>query len=115
MKNFKSLVLICLTVILLAACKKGKIEVNETKVFVQAVEPSHINTNPELGGWSVRLKPNGTAEIAPGGDIVFSGRYTINGAYLKIKTEYQTFDFDILSETEIKERRYGVLLKLKAN
>jgi hypothetical protein len=73
------------------------------------------STNPELGGWAVRLRPDKTADVIPGGDIVYGGKYDVKGSLLKIKTDGMQFEFDIITDTEIKEKQYGTMLKLREN
>ncbi|MFD1257375.1 hypothetical protein ACFQ3S_11255 [Mucilaginibacter terrae] len=96
----------------LSACKKDKIEVDQEKVFIQKNLPA--DTTPGyVSAWYLVLKPDGSADIAPGGDIVYRGKHDIKGSLLKVKTDNTTFEFDILSATEIKEKKYGVILWIR--
>lgn len=93
-------------------CKKDQLVVNEEKVYSEV----GVGSNPSsLGGWGLSLRPDGTADIVPGGDIAYRGTYNINGASIKVKTEQnsQTYTFKIISNTEIKEAKYGTVLKLR--
>lgn len=111
MKNVTLILLLAVSVFL-SACKKDKIDVDKEKVFLQVDVPK--DTMPGyIGSWSVTLKPDGTAEVVPSGDIVYIGKYDIKGSSLKVKTQYEDFEFDILSSTEIKDKEYGVILRLK--
>ena len=86
--------------------------VNDAKSFQQI---DHVSQNPFDGGWALTLKPDGTADILPGGDIYYRGTYKISGDNIKVKTDQGAgpFDFEIISETEIKEKQSGVRLALK--
>jgi hypothetical protein len=113
MKNLTLTLLLAISVFL-TACKKDKIEVDKEKVFLQVDVPK--DTAPGyVSSWAVTLKPDKTAEVIPGGDIVYGGNYEIKGSSLNIKTDQVNFDFDILSATEIKDKKYGVVLRLKEN
>lgn len=94
-----------------SGCKKDKLEVNEEKNYF---EIDHVSTGPYDGGWSLTLYPDGTADVVPGGDISYRGPYKINGSKIKIKTEQNSgsYTFEIISDTEIREKEYGIRLKL---
>lgn len=62
---------------------------------------------------SLTLNPDGTADITPGGDIRYRGTYKINGSTIKVKTEENSYSFEIISEIEIKSKEFGTLLRLK--
>ena len=96
---------------IISGCKKDKLEVTEEKIFSQV---DHVSTNPYDGGWSLSLRPDGTAELLPGGDIVYGGTYKIQGAKIKVKSEpgSQSFTFIIVSDVEIREKEYGTVLRL---
>ncbi|RDC55629.1 hypothetical protein DU508_15230 [Pedobacter chinensis] len=111
-KTFILPVFIIALTIFLNACKKDQLKVDQEKVFLEA-DFKFDSSFPYNGGWQVTLKPNGKADILPGGDIVWGGTYKISGKNLTIKSDNKTFKFEILSETEIKEKEYGVLLRLK--
>jgi len=110
--KYLTLTLLLAVSVFLTACKKDKIEVDKEKVFLQVDVPK--DTAPGyVSSWAVILRPDKTAEVIPGGDIVNVGKYEIKGSSLKIKTDQADFDFDILSATEIKDKKYGVMLRLK--
>lgn len=97
--------------IFFCGCKKDQLTINEEKRFAEVgfkPDPS----NPYDGGWGVTLKPDGVVDIAPGGDIIYRGTYKISGKNLKISTDQMKFNFEILSDTEIKEKQYGTILRL---
>ena len=108
----------CLTVFLflsfiaISSCKKDMLAVNEVKVYSQV---NHAPANDYDGGWSLTLKPDGTADILPSGDIIYRGTYKINGSKIKVNTEQnsETYTFDIISEIEIKEKEFGAFLRLR--
>ena len=110
MKNLAFALLLALSVFL-SACKKDKIEVDHEKVFTQKDLPQ-ITTPDYASVWQLILKPGGAAEIRPGGNAVYQGKHDIKGSLLKVKTDDTTFEFDILNDTEIKEKKYSVILKL---
>lgn len=109
MKYQYLIILVAITLFCLNACKKDKLSVDQEKEFW---EVDHASMNAYDGGWRVTLKPDGIADILPSGDIVYGGTYKIRGDQLKIKTDDETFEFKILSDTEIKEKEYGTILKL---
>jgi len=107
-----TLTLLLAVSVFLSACKKDKIEVNEEKVFIQKNLPP--DTTPHYASvWFLVLKPDGTADITPGGDIVYRGKHNIKGSLLKVKTDNTTYEFDILSATEIKDKKYGIILWIR--
>jgi hypothetical protein len=93
-------------------CKKDQIIVNEEKVYA---EVNHVPGNAYDGGWRVTLKPDGVAEVLPGGDVYYRATYKINGSKIKVKTEQNSgsYTFNIISEIEIKEKEYGTSLILR--
>jgi len=101
-----------LFILITNGCKKDLLIVNEEKEYLQV---NHVPNNAYDGGWSLTLRPNGVADVLPGGDIVYRGTYKINGSKIKVKTEQNSgsYTFEIISETEIKEKEFGTLLKLK--
>lgn len=100
------------SILLFSACKKDQLTVNQEKIFLQ-VDFKATNSSPYNSGWQVTLKPDGVADIIPSGDIIWRGTYEINGSSLTVKTDNQTYQFRIISETEIKEKNSGVVLRLK--
>ena len=109
MKYQYLLILLALALFCFNACKKDQLSVDGEKEFK---EVGHVAMDAYDGGWRVTLRPDGVADILPGGDIVYRGTYKISGDKLKIKTtDGETFEFKILSETEIKEKEYGTLLR----
>ena len=104
-------VLIAAIILFLSACKKDKLSIDEEKRFSEVgfkFDPSF----PYNGGWGLTLKPDGVAEIVPGGDIYYRGTYKISGKNLTVTTDQTKFKFEILSETEIKDTQYGTVLRL---
>ena len=101
-----------LFIITTVGCKKEVLMVKESKTFQ---EMDHVSKRRFDNGWSLTLKPDGTADILPGGDIYYRGTYIISGNNIKVKTDQGAgpFDFEIISKTEIKEKQYGVRLSLK--
>ncbi|MBC7913000.1 MAG: hypothetical protein H7Y07_02655 [Pyrinomonadaceae bacterium] len=93
-------------------CKKDQLIIDQTKEFVENKAPTGF---PYDGGWHLTLQPDGIADILPSGDIVYRGTYKINGSTINVKTEQNSgsYVFEIISETEIKEKEYGVVLRLK--
>ena len=114
--NMKLVKITCLPAILFmllfttSSCKKDKLVVNQEKQYAQSnFTPSEYN-----GGWMLTLKPDGVAEVLPTGDIYYRGTYKINGSKISVKTQQNSgsYNFEIISDTEIKEKEFGVLLKL---
>src|SRR5690606_16902188 len=105
-------VLLVAFILLATGCKKDKIEVDVVKEYK---EVGHVPTDAYDGGWSLILKPNGVADLNPGGDIVYRGSYKINGAKIKVQTTQNSasYTFEIISETQIREKKYGAILELK--
>lgn len=103
------LILLILTTI---GCKKDKLEVNEVKEYS---EVGHVPMDAYDGGWALTLKPDGVAEVNPGGDIRYGGTYKINGSKIKVKTEQNSgcYTFEIISQSEIREQSSGVILGLR--
>jgi len=102
-----------LITIIAVGCKKDKITVDQEKSFLQVDPPRTVNNSLEGGSMHVTLKPGGVADINPGGDILYRGTYKIKGDQLKIKVSdfKDDFEFKILSETDIKEKNSGVVLR----
>lgn len=112
MKYFLVATAFFITLSLLAGCEKRKLKVNEEKIYLQ--ENHHSTSDFQYdAGWQLTLKPNGMADIIPSGDIVYRGTYQIKGSNLTVKSEQSTFRFKIISGTELKEVKYGVVLRLK--
>lgn len=114
MRNTCLTFMLAAVIVFFSSCKKDKLMVNEEKEFVQV---GHKPTNSYDGGWQLTLRPDGIADVLPGGDIVFRGTYKINGSRIKVKTEQNqaAYTFDILSETDIKEKEFGTVLRLNGN
>jgi hypothetical protein len=113
-KNYFIPAFICICLVTLAiGCKKDKIEVNEVREYSEVMQAPP--TDLVAGAMQLTLKPDGTADIVPGGDISYRGTYKINGSTIKVKTPQNSgsYAFEILSETEIKNKEFGTLLKLK--
>ncbi|MFA6277258.1 MAG: hypothetical protein WC622_10945 [Pedobacter sp.] len=97
--------------LLLSSCKKDQLTVDQEKVFLQV---DHGDSGfPYNSGWHLTLKPDGVADILPGGDIWWRGTYKISGSLITVKADNVTYKFEIVSETEIKDKTYGVVLKLQ--
>lgn len=91
-------------------CKKDKLEVKEVKEYL---EIRQVAAGDLAGGaMHLTLKPDGNADITPGGDISYRGAYRINGSTIKVKTEEDSYSFEIISETEIKSKEFGTILNL---
>jgi hypothetical protein len=105
------LIVVFFSILISTGCKKDQLIVNEEKSYSQV---DHVATNAYDGGWGLTLRPDGIADVAPGGDIVYRGTYKINGSKIKVKTEQNagSYTFEIISETEIREKEYGTLLRL---
>ena len=105
-------VLTIASVCLFISCKKDKLKVTQDKEFLEVnfkFDPSF----PFNSGWQLALKPNGVADIIPGGDIIWRGRYKINGSLLTVKADNETYKFDIINQNEIKEKSSGTILRTK--
>lgn len=93
-----------------ASCKKDKLIINEEKVFSQK---DFVPSDPLLGGWRLNLRPDGSADVLPAGDIIYRGTYKIRSSSLNVTTDQAgDFKFEIISEKEIKEKKYGTILIL---
>lgn len=105
-------VVLFLFILMTTGCKKDQLVVNEEKEYLQI---NHVPGNAYDGGWRLTLRPDGAADVLPGGDMAYRGTYKINGSKIKVKTEQNSssYTFEIISETEIKERESGTLLRLK--
>jgi len=103
--------LFIISIFFLSSCKKDQLVVDQEKVFLQV---DHGDSGfPYDSSWHLTLKLGGVAEILPGGDIWWRGTYKINGSLITVKADNVTYKFEILSETEIKDKTYGVVLKLQ--
>ncbi len=103
---------LCIPLFLFAVgCKKDQIRVDQTKAYR---EVGHVPANAYDGGWSLTLEPDGVAEVNPGGDIRYRGTYKINGDKIKVKMAQGggSYTFEIISEIEIRETKYGATLTL---
>jgi hypothetical protein len=106
----------CLLVIILSmgACKKDALVVDTEKRYNQV----NIEKPVDLlgGGVMLVLKPDGIADINPGGDIIWNGTYKISGNKISVKaTQIDTkFNFTIISNEELRGSN-GEVLKLVAN
>lgn len=104
--------LIISTFFLISACKKDQLTVKQEKEFLQVgfkYDPSF----PFNSGWQLTLKPDGIADVLPGGDIIYRGTYKINGSLLTVKVDNETYKFDIINQNEIKEKSSGTILRTK--
>lgn len=113
LKNCFLPIFVCISVLMLAGgCKKDQITVDQVKEYE---EVGHKSQNVEDSPFRVTLNPNGSANVLPTGDIVYGGTYKISGDDLTIKTDQNSgsYSFDIVSKTEIKEKKNGTVLKLK--
>lgn len=103
------------------SCKKDKVEerkteiskteLNQAKSFTQ-IDP--IPVHPQVT-WSVLLRSDGSADIAPGMDTMEKSTYNIKGNSLTVKTNRGiSYEFEILSATDIKLKDgNGVVLRWK--
>ncbi|WP_231426028.1 hypothetical protein [Pedobacter sp. Leaf250] len=111
LKTFASVISIVTLLTFFSACKKDQLSIDGEKQFSEVGHKADP-LNPFDGGWGLTLKPDGVADITPGGDIVYRGTYKISGKNLSVTTDQVKFKFEILSQTEIKEKQYGTLLRL---
>ncbi|MBS7565801.1 hypothetical protein KHS38_15445 [Mucilaginibacter sp. Bleaf8] len=102
-------------VLLLSACKKDALKVDEEKHYEQVnASPS---TDPIIGSAiSLTLKPDGVGDIVPGGDIRWNATYKISGKKLTVavKDIDHKFEFTIISDDEIHGEN-GEILKRSYN
>lgn len=106
------LAIIFTSIILLSACKKDKLTVNQEKRFLQ----ENFNFDPSFpfnAGWQLTLMPDGVADVIPGGDIIYRGTYKISGSLLTFKSDDVSYKFDIINQKKIKEKSSGTILLLK--
>lgn len=113
-KKLHSIKILCALFILLtgfAACKKDALKVDTEKNYTE--EKTTPATDLAGGAMHLSLKPNGVADINPGGDIMWRGTYTISGKKITVTIPDldKKFKFTILSETEL-ESETGVRLKI---
>jgi len=112
-KNYFLAVVVCASAILfIGGCKKDKLVVNQTKQYRQL---GHMPANAYDGGWNLILRPDGAADVIPGGDIAYRGTYKVSGSKIRVNTSQNSgsYTFEIISETEIRERDSGVILVLE--
>ncbi|MEP6612739.1 MAG: hypothetical protein ABJA76_12665 [Mucilaginibacter sp.] len=103
--------LMFIAVLSLNACKKDALEIKVEKTYAQArTAPA---TDLVEGGITLTLKPDGTAGINPGGDIVWSSTYDISGKKITVKVRdlNTTYKFTVISDEEI-HGEHGEILKL---
>lgn len=111
MKNRLFLILL-LSFSCFSACKKEEEQlliVNEDMEFVTVFDEG----KPYIMGnyyRVVQLKPGDKAYIL-GGDMLFDGTYTINGATLAVKAMGKITKFKIISATALKEEGQEVIMK----
>ena len=105
-------IVVFLFILTTTGCKKDKLEVNEIKEYR---EVGHVPVDAYDGGWALTLQPDGVADVNPGGDILYGGTYKINGSKIKVKTPQNSgsYTFEIISESEIREKSSGVILGLR--
>lgn len=113
MKNLKSVLLLALAILFFTACKKDKLQVNETKVFIQSSFRPQDTMPGTFTGWVLTLEPDGSGKLVSGGDIVSAGNYDVKGANLKFNSLGRIYNFDIVSDTELREKELGVRLVLR--
>lgn len=112
MRKILTTVFIALVTVLIISCKKDKLTVDEEQLFLQA-DFKPLSDFPYNGGWQLTLKTGGVADIVPSGDIIYRGTYKVKGDKLSVTTDQSKFEFLIVSKEELKETKYGVVLKLK--
>lgn len=105
-------IFICLSILVLSGCKKDQLTVEQQMEYS---ELGHVPTDAYDGGWRLILQPGGIADVNPGGDIVYRGSYKVSGSKIKVKTPQNSasYTFEILSDTEIREKSSGVTLGLR--
>jgi hypothetical protein len=104
---------LCLFILLTVSCKKEKLDVNEVKEYFEVLEKAQSDLAG--GAMQLTLNPDKTVDFVPGGDISYRGTYKISGSKIKVKTQQNSgsYIFEIISETEIKNKEFGTLLRLK--
>ena len=107
-------ILLVFTVLLITftACKKDALKIDIEKNYTeQKTTPA---TDLAGGAMHLSLKPDGIADINPGGDIVYRGTYNISGKKIPVKIPDMdmTYKFTVISELEL-ESETGVRLKLQ--
>ncbi|WP_316806713.1 hypothetical protein [Pedobacter agri] len=112
LKQITSSIFIISFLLVLSACKKDQLTIDQEKRFSE-VDFKFDPSFPFNGGWGLTLKPDGVAEVIPGGDIYYRGTYKISGKNITVSTDQTKFKFEILSDTEIKEKQYGTRLRLE--
>lgn len=105
-------VLLIISCFFLNACKKDQLTIEQEKEFIQ-VDWKRTSNDVFDNPFTLNLQPNGIADILPYGDIVWRGTYKISGSSLKVVADNQTYKFEIISETEIKLKESGLLLRLR--
>jgi hypothetical protein len=109
MKKFTFLILGIVSCLM--ACKKDALKIKEDKEYIQinAREPVSAYENSAI---YLTLKPNGKADVLPGGDIVYRASYKIKGK--KIKVEIADISlrltFTIVSPSELHGEHGEVLM-----
>jgi len=109
--KMKSLYFLLLMIVSISACKKDALEVKQEKEFIQVtLQPA---TDLAGGGIDLILKPDGTANINPGGDIVWSATYDISGKKITVTVQQTNskYKFTVISDEEIHGDG-GEILKL---
>ncbi|MGN7988640.1 hypothetical protein ACTJKC_14925 [Pedobacter sp. 22226] len=95
----KNLIYLMLVFLCFTSCKK--LTVKEEKTFYEINVPKPTNGFFISSAIHVTLMVDGKADIVPGGDVSDRGTYKIKGKKL-IVTAGKEYEFDIISETEIK-------------
>lgn len=84
------------------ACEKDAFKVKTEKHFKERVV---LPEGRSGGGMALTLKPNNSAILIEGGDLVALGGYQIKGKILIVKIdEVKEYIFTIISEQEIQAR-----------
>lgn len=105
--------LLILSIFIFTTLSCKKLEIEETKHFYQK---DFVLTNPIMGGYSLTLNPDKTADIVPSGDIMYTGNYKQSGGKIIVTTrEGKKYEFKVISDTEIEEKESGIRMILSAN
>ena len=109
----KKIYLLLILIVSLNACKKDALIVDEEKSYFQINAPAQVD--PIIGtAIDLTLKPDGTGDLLPTGDIVYQAKYKIRGDKIIVDVAdlNKTFRFTIVSDTELHGEK-GEILKLR--
>lgn len=110
LKASRILIVLFIFILTTTGCKKDKLEVDGVQDFIGLLQVAPGELVPRA--MHLSLNPDGTANFSPGGDVSYRGTYKINGAKMKVKTDEDSYIFEIISDTEIKSKEFGTVLSL---